>query len=167
LAGPMHRIQPAERLDRALVQPAALVGPATHPGHVDLGQIHGHATSQDPIRCSQTDARPVDDPLRVQPRGDEETGDLRDEAELEVRVGREALRPAKEVPVTDVGQRRYTQSRGFDDGPAMLPVRPTLDEAVARHARRWPRLAVRLEGADDEPSAVVTDIHVTVEVAEE
>src|SRR4029079_10585660 len=92
------------------------------------------------IRCSQTDARPVDDPLRVQPRGDEETGDLRDEAELEGRVGREALRPSKEVAVTDVGQRRYTQSRGFDDGPEMLPVRPKLDEPVGRHARPWPRL---------------------------
>ena len=49
----------------------------------------------------------------------------------------------------------------------MVPVRPELDEAVGRHVRRRPRLPVRLEGAEDEAAAVVPDIQVAIEIAEE
>ena len=49
----------------------------------------------------------------------------------------------------------------------MIPIRPELDEAVGRHAGWRPRLAIGLERTDHEPTSVMADVQVAVEIAEE
>ena len=106
----------------------------------------------------EADARPEDDFLRVQPGRDEQARHLRNEPELQVGVGREALRSAEEVVIADVREGRDAHPRRFEHRPEVLPVRPELDEPIRRHARRRPRLAVRFECADDEATAVMADV---------
>ena len=163
----MHRVETAERLDRPLVEPAPLARPATHPSDIDLDEVHRHGSAQDPLGRRAPDARSEDDPLRIQTGGDEEAGYLGHEAELEVRVRREALRPAQEMPEAEVVERRHPRPRRCQHRADVVPVRPELGEPVGRHAGRRPRLAVRLERTDDEPAPVVADVQVAIEVAQE
>ena len=167
LAGPVHVVQAAQRLDGPFVEPAALRGPGTHPRHVDLGEVHRRVPLDDPLGGRPSDARPEDDPLRVQARGDEQARNLWDRAELEVRVRRERLGRPKEVLEPQALEARDPAPRLGEHGGDVVPVGPELREPSRRDAAGHERPAVGLERADDEAAAVVTDVQETVEVADE
>ena len=75
--------------------------------------------------------------------------------------------PRRNRPKPEVGERRHPGSGRSQHRADVVPVGPELDEAVGRHARGRPRLAVRLERTDHEAPTVMTDVQVAVEVAQE
>ncbi len=121
----------------------------------------------DPFRRGLPGPGAVDDPLRVEAGRDEEAGHLGHEAQLEVGIGREALRRAEVVPEAEIGEGRDAVAGRREHRREVIPVRPELDEALGGDARGRKRLAVRLERADHEPAAVVADVQVAIEVAQE
>ena len=123
-----------------------------------------------PSSTQSARARPIagseDDALRVHAGSDEEAGDLRRLAEQEVGVGREALRRAQEVGEARLGKRRHAHARLRERALEVLEVGLELPEGeVVRDRGGRARPPVRLEGADDQPAAVVTHVDGPVEVA--
>ena len=167
LRRPVQLVQPTQGLDRPLPQERPPVHPATHPRDIDLGQVHGRMALHDPFGRSPTDTRPEDDPLRVETGGHEQAVQLRHEPELEVGVGREALRRPQVLREPDRREFRYALPGRGEDRCEVLPVRPELREARPRDRGRSDRPAVGLKGSDDVPPAVVADVQVPVQVAEE
>src|SRR5262249_4487488 len=127
---PVHRVQPAERLGRLLAEPPAIVRPPAGPRDVDLGQVHRRVALDDPLPDGLPRSGAVDDPLRVEPGRDPEAGHLRELAEVEVRVRREALRRAEVVREAEVVQYGEAFAGVREDGSEMIPVVPELDEAA-------------------------------------
>src|SRR5207247_2757611 len=112
---PMHRVETPEGLRRLLVQPSAVVGPPPGPRDVDLGEIHRRVALDDPFGERLAGTRAEDDALRVEPGRDPETRRLRELAEMEVRVRREALRTTEVVLEADVAEDRQPFARVGED----------------------------------------------------
>ena len=163
----MHRVETPEGLRRLLVQPSSVVGPPPGPRDVDLGEIHRRVALDDPFGERLAGTRAEDDSLRVEPGGDPEAWSLRELAEMEVRVRREALRTTEIVFEADVPQDGQPFTRVGEDRREVLPVLAELHEPAGVDVAGRLRLAFRLEGADQEPAAVVPDVEVPVQVAQD
>ena len=162
----MHRVEPAECLVRLVVQPPPVVRPPAGARDVDVAEIHRGMALDDPLRERLPGPRAVDDPLRVEPRRDPQAGHLGELAQMEVRVGREALGGAQVVREPRVAvQDRQPLPERRQHRREVVPVLAELDEAAGPDVPRSPRLPLRLEGAEQEPSPVRADVEVRVQVA--
>jgi len=144
-----------------------LVRPPVRARHVDLGEIHRRVSRHDPLGRGHAGPRAVDDALRVEPRRNEQPGDLGHVSEVEVRIGREALgRPqvVREADRPDLGD---PLARPREHGSEVIPVGPELHEAVGGDLIGGLGLAVRFERADQVSAPVVPDVEVGVEIAQE
>ena len=86
---------------------------------------------------------------------------------MEVRVGGEALRTTEVVLEADVAQDGQPFARVGEDRREVVPVLAELDEPAGVDVAGRFRLAFRLEGADQEPAAVVPHVEVAVQVAQD
>ena len=162
----MHGVQPTEGLVRALEEVAGVRLRRREAAHVEVGDVDRRGALVDPAGKRPADPGSEDDALRVHAGGDEEPRDLRRLAEQEVGVGREALRRAQIVREARLGQRRHAHARPGERQLEVLEVGLELPEGeVVRDRGGRSRPPVRLEGADDEPAAVVAHVDVAVEVA--
>ena len=146
------------------MEPAAVVRPSAHPGDVDLGEVHRGVPLDDPFRERLPRSGAVDDPLRVEAGRDPETRHLGELPQVEVGVGREALGRAEVVGEAQVVQHRQPFARVREHGREVIPVLTEFDEAAGRDVARRLGLPFR---ADEEPAAVVADVQVAVQVAED
>ena len=159
---PVHRVEAPEGLRRLLVEPSAIVGPPPRPRDVDLGEIHRGVAFDDPLGERLPCARAVDDSLRVEPGRDPEARGLGELAEMEVRVGGEALRTSEVVLEADVAEDRQPFAGVGEDRREVLPILAELHEPAGVDVAGRLRLPLRLEGADHQPPAVVPDVEVPV-----
>ena len=103
---PVHGVEAAERLARALEQVAGVGLGRGEAADVHLGDVDGRRALVDPARQREADPGAEDDALRVHAGGDEQSRHLAGLAEDEVAVRREALRRAQVVREARLGERR-------------------------------------------------------------
>ena len=149
------------------MQPRAAVLPAPGARDVHLGQVHRRVPLDDPLGQRLPGARGIDDPLRVEPRRDEQPAHLGELAQVEVRVRREALRRPQVVLELERPQLGQPLAGLLEHGSEVVPVRPELDEPALVDRAGRARLPPRLEGADQVAAPVVPDVEVAVEVAQD
>ena len=168
--GPVHAVQRAYGLHRAVGQVSRMVLVAVETTDVHLGQVHRRVAGYDPLRDGLADPGAGGDAGRVQPRGDEEPPELRGLSHDVSVVGREALRA--DVEPVDAGflHRRDTVGSGFPEDLEVVPVGLKQAEVVPlRDAVRAPRLGTRLEAPHEDGAPlflVAPEVDLLVRVAQ-
>ena len=106
---PVHRVEGAHHLHRAVAQVARVALEWRHPPDVDVPEIHRRLAAHDPLGHRAARARSRRDADGVEAGRDEEVAALRSLAQEIAAVGREALRPV------DVTAHRRALERGNAD----------------------------------------------------
>ena len=164
---PVHRVELAERLVRAVVQPRPVLRPAARARHVDVGEVHGGVPLHDPFGQRLARARAVDDALGVEPARHVEAVEPGDLAQQEVRVGREALGRGEEMLEAHGLEGAEALARVGQHGGEVIPVGAELLEAARGDGVHRPWLALRLERAHEIAAAVVPDVEVAIQIPQE
>src|SRR5207253_1099721 len=108
-----------------------------------------------------------DDPLRVEAGRDEETANLGRFTQIEVGVGREALRCPQVMLEPEVPQLRQALARLREDLTEVIPIRAELTEPVVADVIRRTGFPFRLERPDDVRASVVANVEVPVQISED
>ena len=94
--GPVHRVEQAQRFDRAVAQIARIALERHHAADVDVPQVHRRVAIDDPFR-EHLPAPPADwMPIELKPAATKKIAKLRRFAEEVAVIRREAFRPVEE-----------------------------------------------------------------------
>ena len=154
--GPVHGVEQAQRLGRAVAQVGAIALERVQAADVDVGEVDGHAAVADPFGEDLAGAARALDADRVEAAGDEQVAHLGRLAEQVAVVRGEALRAVEEGLDTGGGQDRQAPRGALQDRLEMIHVLGQAVEAEGlRDAAHPPGLGHRLEGADQQLAGVL------------
>ena len=164
---PVHGVEQAERLDRAVLQITAVALERHDAPDVDVPEIHRRMAVDDPVGEHLAGAARRLDADRIEAGGDEQVADFRRLAEEIAVIGREALRPVEEQLDAGLPENRDAANGGLEQRLDMLQILGQLVEGEALgnpvHA---PGLGDRLEPADQQLAGVLLEVGASIRVAQ-